>query len=309
MFLAPSAACTVAWVFSVFGFRRMCQRGRRCFPPATAQYSCSTTGSSLNHLVREMQRLDMTADFEWSVIDRWPNNAKHVEVCAVSSRGASRHRAKHALPAQAVADSITAALAKFPAEKRDEVVILFSAHSLPMRVVDRGDPYPQEVAATVQAVMDRLGHTHAFRLVWQSKVGPLPWLGPRTEDSILGYHKKGVKNLLLVPIAFTTDHVETLYELDHEYGHELCAKVGDPELRIVRAESMNVNATFIQGLAHLVSDHLRAGGPINKCGVSPRRCGRCIHRCFVCRKLLTRCPMCTNESCADMRTFWKKTKA
>ncbi len=83
-------------------------------------------------------------------------------------------------------------------------------------MVDRGDTYAKEVAATVQAVMDLLGHPNPHRLVWQSKVGPLPWLGPQTSDAIKGCYEKGYKHQVLVPIAFTTDHIETLFELDLE---------------------------------------------------------------------------------------------
>ena len=75
-----------------------------------------------------------------------------------------------------------------------------------------------EVAATVQHVMAELGHQNPYRLVWQSQVGPQPWLGAQTGISIQGYGKQGKKNLLLVPIAFVSDHIETLFELDLEYG-------------------------------------------------------------------------------------------
>jgi hypothetical protein len=80
---------------------------------------------------------------------------------------------KHILPFctfQAFAENILAEIGKFPEEDQDDVVILFSAHSLPMKVVNRGDPYPAEVAATVSRVMDYLEHSHPYRLVWQSKV-------------------------------------------------------------------------------------------------------------------------------------------
>ena len=98
-------------------------------------------------------------------------------------------------------------------------MILFSAHSLPMSVVNRGDPYPQEVGATVAAIMARLGNSNPFRLVWQSQVGPSAWLGPQTNAAIKGLSKRH-NDVLLVPVAFTSDHIETLYELDHEYIEE-----------------------------------------------------------------------------------------
>jgi ferrochelatase len=107
----------------------------------------------------------------------------------------------------------------YPPEKRDSVILLFSAHSLPMSVVNRGDTYPSEVASTVSAVMDRLQHRNPYRLVWQSQVGPAPWLGPRTDKALEGFAKQGYTDVMLVPIAFTSDHIETLFELDLEYGH------------------------------------------------------------------------------------------
>jgi protoporphyrin/coproporphyrin ferrochelatase len=89
-----------------------------------------------------------------------------------------------------------------------------------MSVVNRGDPYVLEVSATVSAVMERLGHSNPFRLVWQSQVGPSAWMGPQTNDAIKGLAKLGQKKIVLVPIAFTSDHIETLYELDLEYVRE-----------------------------------------------------------------------------------------
>lgn len=180
------------------------------------QYSCSTTGSSLNELWRQMREPSRstfpptatplpdgagvhTDDITWSVIDRWPTHPGFIK---------------------AVANRIRATLASYPAEARSKVVLLFSAHSLPMSVVNRGDPYPSEVAATVHAVMAELGNVNPYRLVWQSQVGPSAWLGPQTSDAIKGLHRLGYNDAVLVPIAFTSDHIETLYELDLEYLHE-----------------------------------------------------------------------------------------
>lgn len=81
------------------------------------------------------------------------------------------------------------------------------------------DPYPQEVAATVQAVMERLAFRNPYRLIWQSQVGPRAWLGPKTDQVLEGYARLGKKNILMIPIAFVSDHIETLYEVDIEYGH------------------------------------------------------------------------------------------
>lgn len=97
-------------------------------------------------------------------------------------------------------------------------------------MVNRGDPYPAEVGATVQRVMEALNFSHPYRLVWQSKVGPLPWLGPQTDEAIKGLCSNGRKNILLVPIAFVNDHIETLHELDLEYATELAEEVRIPRV-------------------------------------------------------------------------------
>ena len=137
---------------------------------------------------------------------------------------------------QAVAQNIERALEKFPAEQRSDVVLLFSAHSLPMSVVNRGDPYVLEVSATVNAVMDRLGQSNPYRLVWQSQVGPSAWMGMQTGEALKGLARLGRKRVVLVPIAFTSDHIETLYELDLEYAKE-AREVRSPVREYTRSSS------------------------------------------------------------------------
>ncbi|XP_064645736.1 ferrochelatase, mitochondrial-like isoform X2 [Lineus longissimus] len=226
------------------------------------QYSCSTTGSSLNAIFRHYKKRKESTDMIWSVIDRWPTHPGMV---------------------QAFAENILAEIGKFPEEDRDDVVILFSAHSLPMKVVNRGDPYPAEVAATVSRVMDYIGHSHPYRLVWQSKVGPLPWLGIQTDEAIKGLAKNGRKNILLVPIAFTSDHIETLHELDLEYGMELAQEAGVKCIR--RAASLNDNPTFVKALADIVKEHLVTNQSRS-------------------RQNDLRCPGCLNETCGHMKEFF-----
>ncbi|KAJ3292545.1 ferrochelatase hem15 [Rhizoclosmatium sp. JEL0117] len=226
------------------------------------QYSCSTTGSSLNELVRVLKDKDPSGSIKWSVVDRYPTQPMLVEAFA-------RH--------------IEQSLEKeYPASERDSVPLLFSAHSLPMSVVNRGDTYPGEVAATVNAVMERLGHRNPYRLVWQSQVGPSAWLGPKTEDVIKGYGKQGKKNLLVVPIAFVSDHIETLFELDLEYGH-VAKEVGITGYK--RVESLNDDPIFIQCLGEVVKNHLDSGA---------------LHS----KQLPLRCPSCTNPKCGKTKEFF-----
>lgn len=94
-----------------------------------------------------------------------------------------------------------------------------------MQAVNRGDSYPSEIGATVHAVMTELNFCNPHQLVWQSKVGPLPWLGPFTDDAIKAYVKQGKKHFILVPIAFVNEHIETLHEMDIEYCKELAEEV------------------------------------------------------------------------------------
>lgn len=236
------------------------------------QYSCSTTGSSLNELWKWRQRLEtpsrnpsLTSDegsIQWSVIDRWPTHPGLV---------------------QAFAENITAALETYPKETRDHVVLLYSAHSLPMSVVNRGDPYPAEVAATVHAVQEKLGNHNPYRLCWQSQVGPSAWLGAQTSDTVENFVKKGQKDLILIPIAFTSDHIETLFEIDKEVIHE--ANQLGAEGRVRRAESLNGSPTFIQGLADLATSHLQSG----------KACSR---------QMGLRCPGCKSERCLESKKFF-----
>jgi len=199
------------------------------------QFSCTTTGSSLNHLWREQERLGLTGEFEWSLIDRWPIHPTFIE---------------------AVTTNIQTALADVPEDIKDETVIIFSAHSLPMKVVHRGDQYPQEVAATVQSVMQKLNFSNPYILCWQSKVGPLPWLGPQTDDVLKGFGRQSIKSVLMVPIAFTSDHVETLYEIDIEYKED-AEKAGIEHFW--RAPSLNGMELISQAQAELVQEHLASG--------------------------------------------------
>ena len=227
------------------------------------QYSCSTTGSSLNELRKQLKKLDPEESIVWSVIDRWATNTGLV---------------------QAFADNITKKLQEFPAEERSDVVLLFSAHSLPMSVVNRGDPYCAEVAATVMAVMQKLDFCNPYRLVWQSQVGPSAWMGPQTMDAIKGLGKNGRTNQILIPIAFTSDHIETLHELEEyiEDAHKLGIE------GVKRCESLNDNMTFINGAAELVKKHLEERAPATK-------------------QLMLRCPGCTNIACEATKRFFSDT--
>ncbi|GBL51458.1 ferrochelatase hem15 [Candidozyma auris] len=201
------------------------------------QWSSSTSASSMHELFRQSKVFDPEKTIKWSFIDRWPKAD-----CLVNP----------------FARLINDKLEEFPAEDRDKVVILFSAHSLPMEIVNRGDSYPAEVAASVYAIMEKLKFKNPYRLVWQSKVGPRPWLGAQTTSIVekLELQHDDVKGLILVPVAFTSDHIETLHELDIE----LLEEAKNPKI-IKRAASLNDDEEFISGLADLVKEHIESGRP------------------------------------------------
>ncbi|KAJ1304730.1 hypothetical protein OPQ81_005868 [Rhizoctonia solani] len=241
------------------------------------QYSCSTTGSSLNELYRQSTSNSdfgtptQVSQIQWSVIDRWQTHPGLIQAITENVR-ASLDKFKPGLGEPG---------AKWEGSEADRPVILFSAHSLPMSVVNRGDPYVSEVAMTVGAVMQELGDW-PYRLVWQSQVGPSAWMGQQTHQAIDGLAKLGRKNAVLVPVAFTSDHIETLYELDHEYvkeGQEL-------GMNIQRAESLNGSPTFIRALADIAATHLKSK---DKTSVQMR----------------LRCPGCTNKTCGEQKAWFQ----
>jgi ferrochelatase len=220
-------------------------------------FSCATTGSSLNELWRAAERVGLADAFRWSVIDRWPTHPGFV---------------------RAMVGKVKEGLEQFREADRDDVLLLFSAHSLPLSIIDRGDPYPQEVGASVHEVLKEGGFSNDFLLSYQSEVGPVRWLGPSTERVIRELGAKGRKRILVVGIAFTSDHIETLSEIDIEYAH-LADEVGIPEFR--RAPAFNDDPVFQDALADIVLNHLRSGE--------------------VCSPQFGfRCPGCSNPQCRNI---------
>ena len=221
------------------------------------QFSCSTTGSSLNELWRAARRVGLQNEFDWSVIDRWPTHPRFIE---------------------AMTETVKQGLEQFDEADRDDVLVLFSAHSLPLDVINRGDAYPAEIGASVHEVMTRLDYSHEYILAYQSDVGPVPWLGPGTEKVLKDLGAKKRKNVLVVGVAFTSDHIETLHELDIEYG-ELAHEVGIENYK--RAPALNGLPVFQDALAEIVYEHLQSGESCTK-------------------QYGLRCPGCVNPQCRNI---------
>jgi protoporphyrin/coproporphyrin ferrochelatase len=146
--------------------------------------------------------------------------------------------------------------------------LLLTAHGLPQKIVQRGDPYPRQVAATAAAVVTALSKPDLdWRVCYQSRVGPLEWIGPSTDDEIRRAGRDRVP-LVVLPIAFVSEHSETLVELDDDY-RRLAEESGVPVYS--RVPTVGTAASFIGALASLVS-RARAGDLPNRCGYGG--CGR-----------------------------------
>lgn len=136
--------------------------------------------------------------------------------------------------------------------------LLFSAHGLPQKIIDKGDPYEKQVHQTVKAIMGRLNREIDFSVCYQSKVGPLKWLGPSTDEALKKAGSEKV-SIVLVPITFVSEHSETLVELDLEYK-ELAEKVGIPGY--FRVPALGTHPLFIKALSELVLSKIQEGNEL-----------------------------------------------
>jgi ferrochelatase len=152
---------------------------------------------------------------------------------------------------EALVLSIERELAKF--SKPEEVYLLFSAHSIPESYVRDGDPYLDQTRRSMELIMDGLGRKNPYQLSFQSKIGPVKWLDPFTNDVIQKLGSEGVADILVVPISFVSEHIETLYELDILYK-KIAKEAGVANFR--RVPALNSDPTFIRALADIVEGTL-----------------------------------------------------
>ncbi len=203
--------------------------------PLYPQYSISTTGSSFKLLDRLWAEDPELARIERHLICSWYDQPDYVE---------------------AMATGIRAGLDQF--ERPEQVHVLFSAHGIPESyVTEAGDPYQQEMEACVQLIWEQVGRANDHTLSYQSRVGSVKWLHPYTETVIPELGSRGVKHLLVVPISFVSEHIETLQEIDIEY-RELAHHSGIADFR--RVPALNADPQFIAGLVALVRPHLLTPG-------------------------------------------------
>src|SRR6266487_1550515 len=160
----------------------------------------------------------------------------------------------HPLLIAAIAANIEETRRKFPADST--VPILFTAHSIPLRILENQDPYPQEVRATVEAVAAKV-RPEVWRFAYQSQGrSEEPWLGPTVETRLGGLEQAGHRQVLLAPIGFVSDHVEILYDIDIEFK-KLAAQKG---IRLERTPMLNATVPLVETLTSVVQSHLQEIG-------------------------------------------------
>ncbi|MEO7971716.1 MAG: ferrochelatase [bacterium] len=194
--------------------------------PLFPQFSTTTTATCFDVVDEELARL------KWRPIihkvTNWPDHPLYISLLRAT---------------------LDQAIAKALAESTRPIHILFSAHSLPMKIVQRGDPYADDIARTVKAVT--AGLDHPWSLAFQSRNGKLPWLQPYLEDEIRRLGGEGVETLVITPISFVSDHIETLFELDQLYA-DLARKHGIRHYH--RARCFNGDAEFPRVLKSIVQE-------------------------------------------------------
>ncbi|MBN33759.1 MAG: ferrochelatase [Rhodospirillaceae bacterium] len=218
--------------------------------PLYPQFSTTTTGSSLKEWARAAKKMGVTAPT--TTVCCYPMQAGVVEAHA--------RLLKNALD-----------------DAGDQPVrVLFSAHGLPEKIVKAGDPYQWQVEQTAAAVVERSDLPDLdWQVCYQSRVGPLAWIGPSTDDEIRRAGSDG-KGAVVIPVAFVSEHSETLVELDIEYA-EMAAKAGCAPY--IRVPALSVNNAFIEGLAGMVRDALEPGRPALCANTGARVCSATWGKC------------------------------
>jgi ferrochelatase len=200
--------------------------------PLYPQFSISTSGSSFRLLDRLWQEDPKLQRIEYTVIPSWHKQPGYL---------------------QAMAELISQEIDQFA--NPDGVHIFFSAHGVPKSYVEEaGDPYQQEIEECTALIMQTLNRPNPHTLAYQSRVGPVEWLQPYTEDALKELGTQGVKDLVVVPISFVSEHIETLQEIDIEY-REVAEEAGIHNFR--RVPAPNTHPVFIRALADLVIDALQ----------------------------------------------------
>lgn len=200
------------------------------FLPLYPQYSYSTTRSSLSELRRVSSV--MRAPYELLVVEEYCEDPSYIDAVTAVTR---------------------LALASFAAPAGD-VHLIFSAHGLPVKYIDRGDPYLAHVKRSMAATVAKLQHSGLVHLSFQSRLGPEKWLQPASDELIRELGLGGARAVCVVPIAFVSEHVETLNEIDIQYS-EIARAAGIAEFG--RACAVKCHPAFVRCLADQTESALK----------------------------------------------------
>ena len=192
-------------------------------------YTGATTGSSVNDFRRAVSQ--HYPELAFLVIEQWYDWPGYLD---------------------ALAAKVRAGLEQFPEDVREQAQLLYSAHALPQKYIDQGDPYFDHVMATVRGVEERLDQ-HPWHVGFQSRSGPVKWMQPDTLDVIRQLGEAGQRAILMVPVSFVSDHIETLHEIDIEM-REHAEQHG--VRYFARCPSLNDAEDFLGALAGLVEHTL-----------------------------------------------------
>jgi ferrochelatase len=195
--------------------------------PLYPQFSISTTGSSLNRMNALFAERGRKPS-QISIVESWQTDSGYIDSLAAATREE---------------------LSGFEDADPSATHLVFSAHSVPVSYIENGDPYLTQTQETVAAVMQRLGADRPHSLSFQSKVGPVKWLEPSTDQTIRKLAQEGASQVLLVPVSFVSEHIETLYELDILYRG---VAEGSGIRNYRRVAALNCRPDFISALAGLV---------------------------------------------------------
>ena len=199
--------------------------------PLYPHFSISTSGSSFRELQRLRQGDEHFAKLPLRAIRSWHDHPGYIKAMA-----------------QLIAKEIDACVDPGTAH------VFFSAHGVPKSYVEEvGDPYQKEIERCAELIMEQLGRENPWTLAYQSRVGPVEWLQPYTEEALEELGAEGVKELVVVPISFVSEHIETLEEIDIEY-REIATEAGVSNFR--RVPALDTDPTFIESLADLVQESL-----------------------------------------------------
>ena len=199
--------------------------------PLYPQYSKATTESSVKEWHKKLALRD-GLEIETTLIESYYDFPPYID---------------------AFVERVNETIARFPVDEQDKVHLVFSAHGTPMKLVRQGDPYSGHIKQTVDLIMQRGGYTQDSSLCYQSKVGPLKWLTPSTPDTIEKLAKNGVKHMVVIPVAFASDHLETLFELGIEYRH-VATEAGVERFEITTG--LNDSPLFVDALTQLVFEKM-----------------------------------------------------